>query len=630
MVRWITSSWTRSGLFVLACAGAACTRHAAATAPLPQRCAEGQARVREKRQDLAEGRLLRALAPVPLDAGGCPVEALELASITLAASVSLGDDTALQRSPAAPPDAPELFAPDGPIVRFRDATEAASGYHRAVAAYRAGQWDAAGKLGLAVGASGGSLAPEGFILAARSAEREGRTARAARMWARAYRAGCGAASPCVVEPPREDLFGQTAYLGHFESWYSASLCFQGSDSVVVNGNWIVSPSLGRPGEPRALDVREIPSRILLDRVDTADFRLVCLSRNGRHRFGVPRDGDGNSFQTGLLGEAWGGRKVVFRNLATAETMHVADDGRLIDVAGNYALDVERDGSTLLLPGDVQTQRAHMGSKALFLQYAPESDVAGRRRHGIARWDIGASTSKVIFESDVLPQELGPVDAQNRFVAAVGKSWVWMDGMTGKGLGEVTDTSTTLDTFQPRGVAQPGRVVLESRHGGAEEVWVMEIMTGRKERVAWLWRPTEDATETTRVLGDLPAGSSTWSRAQGWDVAPSMEWSRYATPKVRGAGRQTLEVVVAADKKGALVVDDAGRFEVIGKVPPLFLASASCRPRSTGSPPARATPTWPLEVCAAALEEPGLTAGWFATSSEQPAPSAPTTAPAPRR
>lgn len=603
------SLWTRSSLFVLACAAAACGRAGAATPAPPLACAEGQAWVREKQHDLAEGRLLRALAPVTLDPGACAAEARQLASIALAASVSLGDGAALRRSPWAPLEAQELFAPDGPVVPFRDAAAAAAAYHSAVTAYRAGQWETAGKLGLAVGASAGELAPEGFILAARSAEREGLAARAARMWARAHRAGCGTGSSCAVEPPCEDLFGQTAFLGRFVSWYSASLCFRGSThGVVVNGTWLVSPSSGKPHEPRALDVREIPSRTLLDRIDVPDFGFVCLSRDGRRRFGVLRDEDGKSFQVGSLGEAWQGRRIAVEGFPAPEKMHVADDGRLIDVGGNYAYDLEHEGSTLLMAGDVQVQLAHMGAGVVFLQFVPEDDVTGRRRYGIARWTIGAATSQVIFESDVLPQELGPPDAKNRFIMALGKGWVWMDGMTGKKLGGFNDASLSLDSFEPLGAAQPGRLVLNSRRGGAEEVWAVEVMTGKKERVAWLWHPPhDDVEETTRVLDELPVGSSTWGEAPGWSVVPSGGWSRY--PTVGAAGKPTLAVVVAADRKGAMVVDEAGRFEILGEVSPLFLTSASCRPRTTDTPPP-ATPTWPLEVCAAAQEHRGLTEAWF--------------------
>jgi hypothetical protein len=147
------------------------------------------------------------------------------------------------------------------------------------------------------------------------------------------------------------------------------------------------------------------------------------------------------------------------------------------------------------------------------------------------------------------------------------------------------------------------------------------VTGKSEGVEWLWYPNAwtdvddhhvyDAKgDIRRALEALPAGSSTWGATPGWSVSqPEYPNAKNPVLDVKAPGRAPMRVVLTADKKGAMVIAEDGSFELIGQVPAVLRASASCG-------------AWPIEVCGAAQEEPGLTEAWFHDRSAPPSSSAP--------
>lgn len=57
---------------------------------------------------------------------------------------------------------------------------------------------------------------------------------------------------------------------------------------------------------------------------------------------------------------------------------------------------------------------------------------------------------------------------------------------------------------------------------------------------------------------------------------------------------------------ALVVAPGERFEFVGETSPAFRIAASCVNTGGNGPFRRTDRAWPIEVCGAAFEEPGLT------------------------
>ncbi len=85
------------------------------------------------------------------------------------------------------------------------------------------------------------------------------------------------------------------------------------------------------------------------------------------------------------------------------------------------------------------------------------------------------------------------------------------------------------------------------------------------------------------------------------------------------------MLLTADGKGAMVIGpDRLHFEFVGEVPSVFRASAWCG-SAQHSEPYPGIPVWPIEVCGAALEEPGLTEALLRTADDAP-PEPPGAAP----
>ncbi|APR76035.1 Hypothetical protein A7982_01382 [Minicystis rosea] len=517
--------------------------------------------------------------------------------------------------PVAATTAAPAVDPDGPAAALASEAEARATYDRAVLAHRAGQWAAAGELARSVGAYGGALGVDGYVVAARAAERAGNPARAARMWARAHAAACAAPSSCTVEPPRDDLFARAARYGKYVPWYGRDRCARAvrATSTIVDGSLQITPARAPAG---GYEVREVPSRVLLERIDApAGADLLCWSQDGHRRVAVV-PATAHQKRTVLFGASGAG----WTSLALPDDVlpemvgYVGADGRALFPTINRTPDREMITFVLADPKTSAIRKlawtpppsspnASLGAGgevyAGFAAPSPKREMV----MGLSRYDVVKDKGVVLFE-DTSDADVGPVDEQGRVLVLSGRKLRWIEGSTGKVLAEMTSPiPTTHDGFGWLGVVPPSTVVWTK----ANVVRTADVATGTVAIGGIVWHPREgdappDLAAVTRALGDLPSGPSRkpWSAYPGWRV-DRVDGARV---RVSAAGRRDLSVVVAADRKGGFVVDGDGRFEIIGDVPAAFRASASCR---DGGPDA---PALPVEVCAAALGHEGLTAAWL--------------------
>lgn len=604
---WSTRLPTRALSVVVALSVADCA-HGTPTqvAPGKAECADVRLRVEQRRRDLAAGRLLRVVAGGSASPAHCPAESDALAALAVEARRSLGAE----------------LTPDGPVSAFSSPADTSAGYARAVAAYLAGQWAEAGKIALAVGAGGGALAPEGFILVVRSAVRAGDEPRAARMWARAYQAGCSSGSPCTPQLPREDLFGLAATLGRFVPVFSSGYCSRGFETTVVNGTWLVtSAASGR-------DIREIPSRVLLEHIEPPEkAAFVCLSPNGRHRVAVVPEGQSVTFFASAAGESWRGPLPIDYTEPSSPNTFIADDGRVVGFDGVKLATVDPGYKTwrdVPWPKDYHPTSGRLGpAGTLFVALTRDDAVKTGPRHLISRYELQTGNHTVLLDAGGM--EVGPVDDRGRLMV-LGDGALWMDGMTGKPLGKTTSEypigSPSVEFAPTAGMTRESSLVWEARGNGDVEFLLQDLVTGRDERVTWVWHaPDGWSNHTTfvpgdipRVVGALPLGASgTLGAIRSWTVSQKQTSDSVHVRRqieLHAPGREPLQLVVTADREGAMVMDRSGRFEFIGRISPAFRASASCGSKDAANPPAPSDRAWPLEVCAAALENPGLTEAWF--------------------
>lgn len=529
------------------------------------------------------------------------------------------------------------LAADDPVVPFSSAANARAGYDRAVTAYLAEKWADAWRLGMAVGASGGDLAPEGLILAARSAERAGDAPRAARLWAKAYQVGCSAAKPCLPQLPREDLFGLTATLGKLIPKLSQASC----SSSIVNGTWYVTPGTDGP------EIHEIPSRVLLEQLELPkDATAVCLSPDGHHRaavvdrpFSIGKvEGIDRSYYVGARGEPWKGPLSTSAGTAPERTF-VTNDGRVVTmdqlqlavVAPGHEMD--RD---VPWPKGYHPNSARMGPPGVFFAALERNDDVTTTTPGkLVRVDLKTGALTVLLAEEDTFYRVGPADEQGRFVVWTGGSTLWMDGLTGKILGkQPSDFFGGPDGFQD-GLTRDSALVTESNGFS-----LTDIVTGKSEEVTWVWHAPDpgvtgtpyDPAPILAVVRSLPLGTKgTFGDVPGWTVSQPFRESAHQRRQIQvnAPGQEPLRMVLTADQRGAMVVDASGHYELLGRVSPPFRASASCGPKGAANPPRPADTTWPLEVCAAALEKPGLTEAWFQQLRHRAAPASPSSSPSPR-
>ncbi len=584
----------------------------------------------------------------------CPAESQELAALCLSAAASLGDVEAVQRwSREAPPAAaaPPLFDPDGPVIASPSDAEARAGYDRAVAAYEAGSFAAAGSLALPVGAARGALAGNAFVLAARSAERKGDAPRAARMWARAHRVACKTREVCTLRWPEEDLFGLTARYGRYVPWYGMQLCTSGlTGHTIVNGTWQIS------SWSSGFEIHEIPSRVLLDHVDVdvslgaeaGNVSPFCLSRDGKRRVGVVHDHATNK-DTIVFGARGG---PLARAPAMASTYlfapsprdtYVSSDGGalfnegrvlwMFDPANARLRRVPASPtapSAIVSEGDIGYLAGSLGERGYFYAYSPGPfPPAKGLEAGVLRYDLATGKGSFAYAGKLGDYDaMGPADEQGRFLAYDDDHLLWVDGPAGKVLAEMKNPSHRLSPGQVDyiGVVPPSTIVwLDPRE---HLVYAANVAAGTVETESLFWHPDTSSNrrnldEVTRTLGELPLGLRTegsppqkWSALRGWSVG--RPWGPGVTIDVAGKERG-LDVLLTADWRGALVRAPDGRFELIGEVPDAFRASASCGRVQDGTHglPSAGDPIWPVEVCGAALEEPGLVRAWLAAGDAAP-------------
>lgn len=624
--RRTTRSWIPDGLLLFAFAGVACAAPAAPPGPttVHATCVERRALAAKLRRELDAGRLLRALPPPNLDDATCPDERRQLRALGAEAAAFLGDMETARRlgGEAAHP----MFGPDAPVAPLGSPEEVRAAYGSAASAYLSGAWLEAVKLGLAVGAARGPLAAEGFILAARAAERTGDAARAARMWARAYRVGCQVG--CEVQPPRDDLFGRAALLGRFVPWHAEMLCSPALRwaAGVVNGTWHVAPwePAARRADPEAeaFDVREIPTRVLLDRVEAPPgAELLCFSPDGRRRIAVALADDGHrSMVFGAMGQPWSGARPLDSSPAPDRT-YVANDGSVIvrDELGFEVFPPRLGASRAVLwpKGTAVRGAAVDGAGHLFVALDAQ----------LGRYDLG--TGKLHWVSARLRvDEVGPVSGDQKLAVRSEARIFWVDGRSGAVLGEVTGPD--LNTAPAAaGIVRSAGLLWREGCGGQACFHAVDLATGVREPVQIAWRtPPDEAREreaASRALRGIVVGSPPrpWGSFSGWRASRVLRGRDPLTHvtvtlvEVKAEGRAPLSVVISADEKGAFILGPDGRFELVGQFSAAFRASASCGEKGTHTPPFAADRTWPLEVCGAALEEPGITARWLAAIDSAP-------------
>jgi hypothetical protein len=588
-------------------------------------------RIDVARAELAAGRLLRVLAAARADGGdaGCAARAKELATLCASAAASLGDPEGVKRCAAEATAGPAtLFDPDGPVSPAASEADDRAEYTRAVAAYEAGAWPSAESAALRVGAGARSLAADAFVLAARSAERCGDAARAARMWARAHRAACTSPDACVVGMPSEGPFAVAASLGAYAPWKAEDLCpSRLAGRTVVNRRWEVSA--WRSG----FDVHEVPSRVLLEHVDAGEnSELFCLSRNGEHRVWVMRDEGTNRLWLHQGSRRGAMTDAILPPLFTPEpgATYVGDDGSLVFWwgGGDPILGFDSTRASLRRVPIARPIRESWGRPWLgdpgFL-YAGFTDVQPPPkpwRSGVLRFDVATGKGVVLFDDATTQHNggLGRVDDRGRLLAFDNQRIRWFDGRTGKLLAEMKSPES-LDAASMRelGVVPPSTVVW--RDHSEHTVVAADVATGTVRNASLLWHPPHTSRDPrnletlTRVLGELPMGDPPrrWSDAGGFRVDAA--WEDGVWVDVTGKGY--LKVALAADRKGALVVADDGRFEIVGQVPDAFRASLWCGHKGADQLPVPGRPQRPVEVCAAAFEERGLVAAWLGAASTVP-------------
>lgn len=652
MRRWdINSSiQTFSRVTVLVACVSGCVRPRPAVSTVPpnpgEACAPLRARVEGARRALAAGHLLRAHPVGGAIDSACPGESQELAALTLQAAASLGDAETVKRVSREPTAGapPGLYSPDGSDEAIPSETDADNAYRRAVAAYLSGQWTLAGRLGLAVGAGGSSLAPEGFILAARSAERAGDSARAARMWARAHWVGCKGSSPCAVQPPREDLFGVTAHFGQLVPWSTEAYCSEliGSWTGIVNGTWHVTPTRSETDRDVAYLLREVPTRVLIERVKgPPDSAFMCFSPSGRHRLAAARSlrrhhGVAHPYLelwASEVGGTWAGptdpKSPPDGRGARPDAGHalITNDGRIVLYGGPLTVIEPKHGrqKAIRLPKDVEVDRVNAGEGQLIVSFRSAHGTKGNR-YGVIRYDMAAEKMVTVYESGAGSVVGGTPDNHGRIVIGTyDDRLVWVDGATGKVLGEIKSFPMAADG-SVSGLLPSGGFV-SAVEGGGLRLRAADLVAERVANVGLLWHGLDGGgrgDNLRAILEELPTGSSTrgfkahrgWTASMsrvGYDTRTHLEAPAIA---VKAEGRKMLRLVITADKEGAMVLDEDGRFEFIGRVSAGFRASASCGARPDIPQPFERA--WPLEVCGAVLEEPGLTAAWLTALPYTPA------------
>jgi hypothetical protein len=230
-----------------------------------------------------------------------------------------------------------------------------------------------------------------------------------------------------------------------------------------------------------------------------------------------------------------------------------------------------------------------------------------------RYDLRTRKGTVLLQrEDGYVNALGPVDAQNRLLVDLDSQVIWLDGMTGRTLA-VEDQQPA-----PPGPAPSGAGKLRAPFGGRWAAttaagwppWVDAITNAAPEAGGLVWSAAGgfngDFDRVRRLGEELPLGSAPvdFATRRGWSLEVYGE-----KIVVSAEGRKAFDVRLTTDRAGAMVVDTNGRFEFTGKVSPAFHAAASCASQAAQGP---ATPSgdWPIEVCGAALEDPGLTVRWL--------------------
>jgi hypothetical protein len=610
-------------LGALALAAAACSPAGPAplTATSAGSCAESASRLERARRDLAEGRLLRLLAPELNDA--CPGEVSELLALARQAAFALGDPSAAPPRAAAGASAQlQRFGPDGPVEALPSAQERGSAYARAVGSWQAHRGADAARLAFAVGAGGGPLAAEAFILAARGAEQEGDGARARRMWARAYHAACREA-PCAPRAPREGVVAAAVLLGRYIPWNAQDRCTftLKRGPLVLGGTWLATAS----GE--GIELRDMASRVLFERLEPpAGASFVCFSGDGQWRAAVSAaQGQGAAtLHVARKDGAWSSTPLP-AEFSGESLFHVGDDGRVVIPQRRVNAAREETVCATYAPGDAAARverwsppldglTGSLGPGGTYLSRFFERRGA-KARVGVARYHFAQAEGRVLFEAKQ-EAEPGPADERGQVLALRDGELLWLDGASGKQLGGPRVAPFAAEaTLGKVGTVPPSTVVWADVDA---RVLSLDIATGARAEVAVVSRLPRDSTAALATIAQLfrPLGllmeGITWSaRVDGAEIV------------LGGPGRPELRLTLTADRAGAMVIDQRGRFELLGSVSAAFRAAASCGPAAAIDGP------WPLDVCAAALEEPGLIAAWIRTPpAPRPAPN-PSTRAAPR-
>jgi hypothetical protein len=607
----------------LALAAGACSPAGPApvTATPAPSCAESARLIEQARRDLADGRILRLLTPELNDA--CPAETGALLALARQAASLLGDPSVAPPGSIADATAPlPWFGSDGPAEVLATPQASRSAYADAVGAWEAHRDDEAAKGAIGVGASGGPLAVEGFVLAARVAERKGDAPRARRMWARAYHAACRDA-PCAPRAPREGVSTTVASLGRYIPWNPQERCTYTlrRAPLVIAGTWLAT------GSGEAIELRETSSHVLLERlVPPGGAAFLCFSGDGQWRAGVsPADGKRPAtLQLARKGGAWASIPLP-AEISGESLFHVGNDGRAVIPQRRVNAVREETVYATFAPGDAAARierwsppldglAGSLGPGGTFLGRFFEGKGA-KARLGIAQYHLARAGGHVLFDAK-REAEPGPTDERGRALVLRDGDLLWIDGQSGKQLGDPKEAPFAAEsTFGRVGIVPPSTVVWVDADS---RLHTLDVATGARSELATVWRPPRDSAAALATLRQVFRSLGLTDEGGAWSAA--MEGTEIA---LVGPGKPALRVVLTADRAGAMVVDPRGRFELLGKVPAAFRAAASCGPMTASDGP------WPLDVCAAALEEPGLTAAWIGSPTAAPAPPNPSTPGAPR-
>jgi hypothetical protein len=487
----------------------------------------------------------------------------------------------------------------------------------------------AGRAAEALGLSRTLGGVEGLVLASRAAEAAGDGVEAHRLAARAYLAA-GDPRPRL---PDDGLFALAVSHPGLRVWGPSCLWSPTGEAGRPPAETLTPEgSLHASGTTAAVALRSVPGRVVVDRLEiSAPAYVTCLSPEARHHLvhaeGPPRKRLLDRVDTLSFGDEGAPARPIrtprqayrlgeLAPLLTAEGGAYLPD-RLDQEGGRRWFRLAPGASSLTplaLPGD-EAAPVLAGGALLAFEPAPAPD--GSRV--LARFDPvhGKPLGVVGRVPDGIRPALSP-DGSRLFLLAGRDAFALVDlpsgvarrvSRRGDPLG-LLDASHLLvrhegrpwlhdldkDTLAPAGPAAPvldfvltGELLLVD---ASDTLLALDLVGGGCVRA-----PGEFKAASSRGAPDprfsvaLEGGVLRLSRASG----------------VAGASAPALRLRFARGHAGGMALDEQGRYELFGDVPPAFRAAASC-----GA-------DLPLEVCADRWERSGLVAAFLRGDPPDPDP-----------